>query len=279
MRRRVTLRLVAGASALLGLAGCSAETSAQWGRWGLPERASEQSRHIGDLWNASWIASMLIGVVVWGLIFYAVIRYRKKRQDQIPRQTTYNLPMEIMYTIVPFLIVGVLFVYTVRAQDAVIQPQGDRPAHTVNVVGQKWSWTFNYMEGDNSQVGAVVNETGTIEQFPDLYLPVNQKVRFNLESADVIHSFWVPDFYFKMDVIPGRPNSFEVTPTKTGTFLGKCAELCGSYHAAMLFNVHVVSEQEFVAHLNQLKAKGQTGEVKPPAAITAVPVPPKETRR
>lgn len=250
---------------MLALTGCSQETLAQWGRWGLPEAASDRAHYIGDLWNGAWIASMVVGVFVWGLIAWVVFRYRRKHEDEVPRQSRYNVPMEVLYTLVPFLIVGVLFFFTVQAQNGVLakEPEGE-PIHTINVVGQKWSWTFNYMEEDNPEVGAVVYEAGTLERIPDLYLPLNKPVRFNLQSADVIHSFWIPDFYFKLDVIPGRTNSFDVTPTKEGTFLGKCAELCGTYHAVMVFNVHVVPEEEFIAHLKGLKENGQVGERKPP---------------
>lgn len=246
------------------LSGCSAETLAQWGRVGLPEAASDRAPYIGNLWVGSWIASMIIGVFVWGLIGWAVFRYRRKSADETPRQNRYNLPLEIMYTIVPLFIISVLFFYTVQAQDAVAA-KATGPVHTVNVIGQKWSWTFNYMEKDNPAVGEVVHETGTVEKFADLYLPVNEPVRFNLASADVDHSFWIPEFYFKLDVIPGHPNSFDATPTRTGTFLGKCAELCGTYHSAMLFNVHVVTADEYYAHLKELAAKGQTGEIESPS--------------
>ncbi len=268
------LTLGCGALAALALTGCSQGTMDQWGRWGMPVAASEQAPWIGNLWNGAWIASMVIGVFVWGLMFWAMFRYRRKRDGGVPRQTRYNLPMEILYTLVPFLIVGVLFFFTVQSQDNVLAKVNDRPVHTVNVIGQKWSWSFNYMEQQNPAVGAVVHDVGTVERIPDLYLPVNEPVRFNLISADVIHSFWVPEFYFKLDVIPGHPNSFDVTPNRTGTFLGKCAELCGTYHSAMLFNVHVVSVAEYNAHLKELAAKGQTGELKPPAWVNTVPSAP-----
>ncbi len=264
--------VVAVAAATLALSGCSAETLQQWSRWGMPESITDRAPWVGNLWNGAWIASMVIGVFVWGLMGWVIFRYRRSSKNQTPRQVRYNLPLEILYTLVPFLIIGVLFFYTVQSQNALAAKVTDRPVHTVNVLGQKWSWTFNYMEADNPEVGAIVHDTGTIEDFPDLYLPVNKPVRFNLNSADVIHSFWVPEFYFKLDVIPGRLNSFDVTPTKEGTFLGKCAELCGTYHAAMLFNVHVVSEAEFNAHLKELKAQGATGELKGPSFPSTGPV-------
>lgn len=260
---RVFTRVGAGLGAAFLLAGCSADRAAQWGRFGMPESASDRAPVMGSLWNGSWIAALAVGVVVWALIGYAAIRFRRKQRggSDAPRQTRYNLPMEILYTALPLLIVGVLFVFTVQAQNKVLAKADDgQPAHTIDVVGQKWSWTFNYRDSlSREDPGTDVWEAGTIRQSPDLYLPVDESVRFNLSSPDVIHSFWVPAFYFKRDVIPGHPNSFDLTPTKTGTFIGKCAELCGTYHSAMIFKVHVVSKGEYEAKLAELAAKGQTG--------------------
>ncbi|WP_325048367.1 aa3-type cytochrome oxidase subunit II [Desertihabitans brevis] len=272
-RRWIKPALTAAAAALL-LTGCSAETTAQWGRLGMPESASDRAPFIGDLWTGSWIAALAVGVFVWGLIGWAGFRYRRRKRDGevAPRQTRYNLPMEILYTLTPLLIVGVLFVFTVQTQNKVLAgaegstagvsgPQGGSPDRVIDVVGQKWSWTFNYRESQTASGGTDVWETGTINASPDLYLPVNQTVRFNLTSPDVIHSFWVPAFYFKMDAIPGRPNpnTFDMTPTREGVFIGKCAELCGTYHSAMIFRVHVVSEEEYEAKLAQLEEAGNVG--------------------
>lgn len=273
-KKPLLVALVIGA--MLVLAGCSAETTAQWGRFGLPESASDRAPYIGNLWVGAWIASLVVGVFVWGLIVWVMIRYRRRTPDEHPRQTRYNLPLELLYTLVPFLIIGVLFFYTVQAQNSVLAKVTTQPVTTVNVIGQKWSWTFNYMEDQNPAVGAIVHEAGTIDRIPDLYLPVDKPVRFNLASADVIHSFWIPAFYFKLDVIPGRTNSFDVTPEKLGTYSGKCAELCGTYHAAMLFTVHVVTEEEYTAYLNKLKAAGQVGEIKAPDYPNVVPSVPAE---
>lgn len=266
------LRLAGVVTFVALLAGCSTSTQEQWARFGLPELASDRGQAIGDLWVGAWIASLVVGVFVWGLIGWVVVRYRRRHPDEVPVQTRYNLPIELLYTLVPFLIIAVLFFFTVKAQDTVNE-KVDEPDIVVNVIGQKWSWTFNYMAEDDPTINDVVHETGTIEESPDLYLPVNKTVRFNLASADVIHSFWIPNFYYKLDVIPGHPNSFDVTPTVKGEYLGKCAEFCGTYHAAMLFNVHVVDEADYYAHLAELKAQGQTGEITVPAKTTAIPVP------
>jgi cytochrome c oxidase subunit II len=256
--------LSAAALGLLALAGCSADTVSELKRLGLPEAASDRAPFIHDLWIGTWIAAGIVGVFMWGIIFYAAVRY-KTRHNEMPRQTRYNLPMEIFYTIAPFIIIGVLFYYTILAQNAV-QEDVAEPEVTVDVVGQKWSWTFNYKEADNPAVGSDVYEAGTINKTPTLYLPVGKAVRFHLISPDVIHSFWVPAFYRKLDVIPGKLNQFiDMTPTEEGTFRGKCTELCGTYHSAMLFNVAVVPEEEYHAYLKTLVAKGQVGEAKGPA--------------
>lgn len=262
---------VAGSFAL---AGCSADVAAQWQRFGLPEPASDRAPHMGNLWVGTWVAALAVGVFVWGLIAWVVIRYRRRPGDpEHPRQTKYNLPLELLYTLVPFLIIFVLFIYTVQTQNTVLAKEA-KPQHTITVVGQKWSWTFSYLESANAAVGTDVHEIGTIDKIPDLYLPVDHSVRFNLSSADVIHSFYVPGFYFKLDVIPGLANSFDLTPNKLGDFQGRCAELCGTYHSAMLFNVHVVSEADYIAYLNKLKASGQVGEITAPLYPNTVPSAP-----
>ncbi len=160
-RRWRALGLVALAG--VTLPGCSADTLAQWSRAGLPEAASDRALFIGDLWVGAWIASIVVGVFVWGLIGWAAVRYKRRRDaaaDHLPRQSRYNLPMELLYTLVPFLIIGVLFFYTVQAQNGVLA-KSEQPDHTVNVIGQKWSWTFNYLEDQNPAVGEVVHTLGT----------------------------------------------------------------------------------------------------------------------
>jgi cytochrome c oxidase subunit II len=248
---------------LLFLTGCSQELVAQIKRLGFPPPAGDRGERILSLWIGSWIAAFAVGFIVLGLILWSANRYKTKHA-KMPRQSRYNLPMEIFYTIAPFIIIAVLFYYTVLAQNAVTKKVAD-PAVTIDVVGQKWSWTFNYKAADNPAVGQDVWEAGTINRTPDLYLPVGKLIQFNLSSPDVIHSFWIPSFYTKLDVIPGRHNSLQMTPTTEGLFPGKCAELCGTYHSAMLFNVHIVSEAEYNNYLKSLVAKGQVGEAKGPA--------------
>ncbi len=245
----------AAVGAVLALSGCAADASGQWQRWGLPEGVTEQAPLIGDLWVGSWVAALVVGVLVWGLILWAAIAYRK-RNDELPRQTRFNMPIEFLYTVTPLIVIGVLFFFTVRHQDDILDESAPADV-TVGVIGQQWSWTFNYVDED-------VYDIGTTTEIPTLYLPVDQTVRFELDSPDVIHSFWVPQFYMKQDVVPGRTNSFQVTPNKEGTYAGKCAELCGVYHSRMLFNVEVVSAEEFEAQMEALRQAGQSGQIDAP---------------
>jgi cytochrome c oxidase subunit 2 len=206
------------------------------------------------LWQGSWVAAFGVGFVVWGLIIWAVIFHRKRSADA-PQQVRYNLPIEVLYTIAPVITVSVLFFFTVEAQND-IRERVDNPDHNVTVTAQQWSWTFNYV--DEPSVGNVYDR-GTPADLPTLWLVEDETVTFSLHSPDVIHSFWVPSFYFKLDAIPGRDNSFSMTPTESGEFAGRCAELCGFNHSRMLFTVKVTDRASFEQHLQQLSDAGQTG--------------------
>lgn len=266
-RRRTVPAVVLGG--LLALTGCSTETTEQWKRLGLPEGATDRTEHVESLWIGAWIAALIVGVLVWGLILYVVVRYRRRNEDA-PRQVRYNLPLEVLYTLAPFAIIGVLFFYTIESNHDVTR-LSNAEQHNVRVIGQQWQWTFNYDEQVPGAAERGVWETGTLDERAELYLPVNESVKFTLNSPDVIHSFWIPSFYFKLDVIPGRTNTFELTPTRTGTFAGRCAELCGFQHARMTFTVKVVSAEEYRAHLAELAEKGQIGVAAGSEDATTIP--------
>ncbi|WP_245885278.1 cytochrome c oxidase subunit II [Kineococcus rhizosphaerae] len=277
-RRRPPKALVAGAlagGATLLLSGCAADwPNASAGNFFLPDDsvgATNMTERISKLWDGSWIAALVVGVLVWGLTIWCVVAYRRRKNDPaLPAQVRYNMPIEILYTIVPVMMVGVLFYYVARDQQAILDTS-KTPDVTVQVVGKKWSWDFNYLEGngasaqpgvyDTGRQADLSGDTGVEDKLPELYLPVDETVQFDLYSRDVIHSFWIPAFLMKMDMIPGSPNKFQVTPTKEGTFKGKCAELCGEYHSEMLFTVKVVSAAEYQQHLADLQAAGQTGSL------------------
>jgi len=255
--RKVGLLAVLLAAVLL-LSSCSEETKGEWKRIAMPAGASDKSPIVIEFWQWTWVAAMVVGVLVWGLIIFALIRYRRRGDDEVPIQTRYNLPMEILYTIAPVIVVVVFFKFVVTVQDKE-NHEDPQPDHVVKVVGQQWAWTFNYYNDSALGGHTSVYEAGTPAQLPTLYLPVGESVKYELSSPDVIHDFWVPAFSYKLDVIPGRNNSWTMTPTREGTFAGKCAELCGTYHSRMLFNVKVVSHDEFVAELKKLQAQGNVG--------------------
>jgi cytochrome c oxidase subunit II len=231
------------------LSGCSFDN--EYGRLGMPEPATEEGNRILSLWQGSWIAALIVGVLVWGLLIWAIVAYRRKEGDGLPEQTRYNVPLEILYTVAPLLMILALFYFTQRDQ-TILTKVDDSSSHSVNVVGWRWSWAFNYEDEG-------VYDVGTPGEPPVLWLPVDEKVTFELTSPDVIHSFWIPAFLMKMDVVPGRNNKFAVTPNTEGVFMGKCAELCGVDHSRMLFDVKVVTRAEYDAHIADLKERGQIG--------------------
>ncbi|MDX2644782.1 cytochrome c oxidase subunit II [Streptomyces sp. NBC_00510] len=293
--RRILPQALAAGLVLATATGCTYE---DFPRLGMPSPVTEQAPRILSLWQGSWAAALAVGVLVWGLILWSIIFHRRSRTKvEIPPQIRYNMPIEALFTTVPLVIISVLFYFTARDESKLLETSA-RPDHVVNVVGFQWSWAFNYVEdvdGNPSTpaAGTVPAELSTISAKkldapagadgvydfgtpaskdqdtgnpgPTLWLPKGESVRFVLTSRDVIHSFWVVPFLMKMDVIPGHTNVFQVTPNKEGTFVGKCAELCGVDHSRMLFNVKVVSPEAYKQHLQDLAKKGQTGYV--PAGI------------
>jgi len=265
--RRLGKRLGLAGIAVFGvllLSGCTANEAFFFD---MPEPATKEGPIIQSLWNGSWIAAWGVGLFTAGLMIWSIVAYRRRRINEVPEQTKYNVPIEVLYTLVPLVMVAGLFWFTARDQSEILTMDNDQ-SQTVNVVGFRWSWAFNYLDEDVYSIGVpvdsqMISEDPAIaaQQIPTLVLPVDEKVRFELTSPDVIHSFWVPSFLFKMDVIPGKTNAFELTPDKIGTFSGKCAELCGTYHSQMLFNVKVVERAEFNEYVAGLRAAGQTGSI------------------
>jgi cytochrome c oxidase subunit 2 len=259
-RRAVRVAALAAVSGL-ALAGCQGQLSDGF----LPTAVSDSGRRVTDLWVGSWIAVLAVGAITWGLMLYAAIRFRKRKGDEsLPVQLRYNVPMELLYTVIPVFMVAVFFYYTARDEAALVDTTSRKPDVTISVVAKQWSWDFNYVDSDVHESGVHVpldGTTGKRAQMPVLYLPVNKRVEFVLNARDVIHSFWVPSFMMKMDMLPGKTNKFQLTPTQTGEFQGKCAELCGAYHSQMLFMVKVVPQQEYDQEMARLAQLGQKGLV------------------
>lgn len=192
-------------------------------------------------WVLFTIAGLAVAVLVWGFIVFCVVRWRRRERDAsapAPPQFRRNNPLEIAWTVVPLIFVCGLFVYTYRAE-ADVEALTPVPDVRIAVDAYRWGWRFAYAGGPTIH--------GAADAPPQMVLPLGETARIDLTSSDVDHSFWVPDFLFKRDAIPGHPTAFDLKPTKLGTFLGHCAEFCGLDHALMNFSVRVVPPAQYAA--------------------------------
>ncbi|MGZ5395019.1 MAG: aa3-type cytochrome oxidase subunit II [Mycobacterium sp.] len=324
----VALSFVLGSMAVL-LSGCdwSEVLGLGWPRGITPEA------HVNrELWIGSVIASLVVGVIVWGLIFWTSAFHRHKKGDtELPRQFGYNMPLELVLTVVPFLIISVLFYFTVVVQERMLHEEPN-PDVVIDVTAFQWNWkfgyqkvafqdgTFNYDGADPERKEAVasgpegvegphggefgfigdknpedrsylnfdkVETQGTSTEIPVLVVPSGKRIEFQIASADVVHGFWVPEFLFKRDVMPNpeannSDNIFQITEiNQNGAFVGRCTELCGTYHSMMNFELRVVSPNDFKAYLEQRIGGKTNAEAlqainQEPLAVTTTPF---DTRR
>ncbi len=324
----VALSVVLGAMAVL-LSGCS------WSEvlgLGWPNGITPEAHINRELWIGSVIASLVVGAIVWGLIFWSSAFHRHKKGDtELPRQFGYNMPLELVLTVVPFLIISVLFYFTVVVQERMLHEEPN-PEVVVDVTAFQWNWKFGYqkvnfsdgtfpyeggdperkaavasgpegLEGEHGgEFGAIagknpedrtylafdkVETLGSSSEIPVLVVPSGKRIEFQIASADVIHGFWVPEFLFKRDVMPNpkannSDNTFQISEIfKTGAFVGRCTEMCGTYHSMMNFELRVVEPNDFKAYLQQ-RIDGKTNAEalqainQPPTAVTTKPF---DTRR
>ena len=252
----------------LVLAGCTTDQLQGW----LPTTAGTTNHvdRIIGLWVTSWIVLLIVGIITWGLTIWAVIAYRRRKgQTGLPVQMRYNMPIEIFYTAVPLILVLGFFAFTARDQAAIEQRfAADEVDVQIEVIAKQWAWDFNYVNEDVYSPGiqgqlADEGPNGSLVQseLPTLVLPVGANVEIELQSRDVIHSFWVVDLLYKKDMFPGKTNYMSIVPEREGTYAGKCAELCGEYHSLMLFNVEVVSQGEYDDYIDSLRDLGQEGQL------------------
>ena len=223
------------ALALLLIAGCA------------PKPVTSQGREIADLYNIVLAVAAVIFFLVEGLIVYAVLRYRRKPTDTgLPVQTHGNNALEILWTVIPTVIVAVLFVLTWNTLNHVDSTSAQTEIR-IRAVAQRYQWSFEYLTADGGTV--------LFKQIaPEMTVPAGQTVHLSLRSPDVIHAFYVPQFLFKRDVVPGKDNAFEFTVDAADagqTFRGQCAELCGAFHGAMQFTVKALAPADYQAWLQQ----------------------------
>jgi cytochrome c oxidase subunit II len=326
--RVVALSVALGVTALL-LSGCSFTEAMALG-W--PKGITPEAHLNRELWIGSVISAFVVGIIVWAVTFWTAAFHRKKATDtELPRQFGYNMPLELALTVTPFLIISVLFYFTVVVQEKMLHVDPN-PEVVIDVTAFQWNWKFGYQkvnfsdgtltydgadperkeamtskpegvdEHGEERVGAIrglnpedrtylnfdkVETLGSSTEIPILVLPTGKRIEFQIASADVIHAFWVPEFLFKRDVMPDpkanhSDNVFQISEIfKTGAFVGRCAEMCGTYHSMMNFEVRVVEPNDFKAYLQQRQAGKTNAEAlqainQPPTAVTTHPF---DTRR
>lgn len=266
--------------------------------FGWPKGVTPEAHSLYNFWSWTWVIAWLIGFTMWGLFLYAIFAWnaKKRPKDHIPRQTQYNIPLELVLTIFPVVIVMGLFFFTVQVQDKVTALDKN-PEVTVDVTGYQWNWKFGYQQvsanlsptgaeyngideerqaiaeatqfdedGDNPINGRSKEDMsylkfneieilGATDEIPVLVLPTDTAIQFDLASADVSHAFWVPEFLFKRDVYAHpeqnqQENRFQIERIEEeGAYVGRCAEMCGTYHAMMNFEIRAVSPERFQEYL------------------------------
>jgi cytochrome c oxidase subunit 2 len=219
---------------------------------GYEKGLSSVNDHSLSLWQGAWIAAGVVGVFTLILILWPVFFHRKK-DESFPKQTQYNIPVEVAYTIIPFIIVAVLFYFTVQQESKIVKLSPDaKIEHFIDLKGIQWSWQFNYKDAGDYKSATV---TGTPAQWPTLYLPLGENVRFTLTSNDVVHAVYIPSFMYQMQALPGVTNRFEFYAKQLGTYRGYCNLFCGRSHAQMRFTVKVVTPAEYETYIQGLVAE------------------------
>jgi cytochrome c oxidase subunit II len=240
-RMRTIVRRLAPLALIILLAGCLLP----------PTPKTDAGQDVFNLYLIVLGLAAIVFVGVEGFILYAVFRYRREPGDEVlPEQLHGNNTVEIIWTIIPTVIVFILFFFSMLTLGEVEASSDVEDATTVEVVGFRWQWTFRYENG--------AEETGTAEEPPTLALPVNEPVRLVLISDDVNHAIFIPDFLIKRDVINfgenQQPNELTFTITEAGTYAGQCAEFCGTDHADMTFVVEAMPRAEYDAYVEALAA-------------------------
>lgn len=324
----VALSLLLGGMAVL-LSGCS------WSEvlgLGWPTGITPEAHLNRELWIGSVIAAFVVGGIVYILLFWTMAFHRKKKTDtELPRQFGYNMPLELTLTVIPFIIISVLFYFTVVVQERMLNKE-ENPEVVIDVTAFQWNWKFGYQKVDfadgtftydgadnarkeavvskpegvdshgKEQVGAIagknpedrsylnfdkVETLGSSSEIPVLVVPSGKRIEFQIASADVIHGFWVPEFLFKRDVLPNpkennSDNVFQISEISlpdgqtSGAFVGRCTEMCGTYHSMMNFELRVVAPNDFKAYLDQRSAGKTNAEAlqainQSPVATTTKP--------
>jgi cytochrome c oxidase subunit II len=240
---RWALGLAVAAPLVLG--GCNFYPS-----YGASRGATSQGQDTFKLYSGMMTTGIIVGGLVFLLILWTILRYRR-RSDDMPRQFHENVPIEVIYTVVPVLIVAFLFAFTVITENkvdatvptAATVTSSGKPVVDIHVTAFQWGWRFDYPDLNVGVAGETTN--GPNNHGPQMVVPVGQTVQITLVSDDVIHGFYVRDFNFSRYALPGVVNTFDLNVLHTGTYNGQCTQICGLYHSEMLFSVRAVNPPAF----------------------------------
>jgi cytochrome c oxidase subunit II len=252
--------------------------SSIWNSFFPPVAKSVQGAHIRDLYDIVFGIAVVIFVIVEGLIIWTVLRYRRKPgDDELPPQTHGNNLAEVTWTLVPTIIVIFLFVVSWQTLNTV-EATSSQPNLKVRAVAGQFQWSFDYLPAD-AQFDTPALFTVNAPEGPDggLTLPAGQTTHLFLHSPDVIHAFYVPQFLFKRDVVPGLNNQFDldIPASDAGqTYRGQCAELCGVGHRIMVFEVHALAPADFDAWMQKQIANANATPAPAPSGQAAGPTIP-----
>lgn len=218
----------------------------------MPLNASAEATVIDGLIDVHFAMMAFLFALIMVIVLYAGFVFRLKEGEDpgetFGTHTEGNTFLEIVWTIVPTITVIVFGVYAIILLGEILAPEPDEMV--VHVTGRQWSWSFNYPDIENKGNA-------------DLVLPVNQPILLEMESQDVLHSFWVPEFRVKQDLVPGSTKVLRFTPTEIGEYKLRCAEICGLQHAIMLANVNVVSQADWAAFQEEVLARPLFSELTP----------------
>jgi cytochrome c oxidase subunit 2 len=274
-RRRSRWRRWATALAIgapLALGGCNFYPT-----YGASRGATTQGQETFKLYSGMMTTGIIVGGLVFLLILWVVLRYRK-RSDEMPRQFHENVPIEILYTVIPVIIVGFLFFFTVLTEnnvDAIVPVNATTtasgtPVVDVRVTAFQWGWRFDYPGLNVGVAGETTN--GPNNHGPQMVVPVGETVQVTLVSDDVIHGFYVRDFNFSRYALPGVTNFFDLDVLHTGTYNGQCTQICGLYHSEMLFSVRAVTPSAFSQWVSVEAATGHTLQRSGSSALNNPPI-------
>jgi cytochrome c oxidase subunit 2 len=238
-----------------------------------PKPVTPTMEHIISFHNMMLYIITAITLFVMGLLIYVIIRFNAKA-NPVPSTTTHNIALEVLWTIIPVIILIVIAVPSFKL--LFFEARNPEPELTVKVTGYQWYWGYEYPDNGDIQITSYMLKDNEIDASKGqkrllsvdnaMVIPVDTNVLFQVTATDVLHAFAVPQFGIKIDAVPGRLNSTWARVTKTGTYYGQCSELCGKGHAFMPIEIRVVTKEEFA---EWIKSKG--GKMKEPEQAAVIP--------